>query len=190
MTLCRYEPAPRYYHISQSVGRKVLVHSGWAKPEISDQSKQHLKTLVEIFDPYYEIWEQKQVDGEAPAAGTYAAVSTSVGGNLFTFGGLNSSNQEVNALHKLDTNATPWQWYRLRSHQDSPMPKYGCGMVAFGPDKLGVFGGYGKPRGPGMPDFFEMDTSSYSGSFSSGSHRGWTNELHEYHLEKGMHGML
>ena len=63
VTLSHYEPAPRYYHSSQRVGQKVLVHGGWTKPEISDQSKQYLETLVEVFDPYSELWEQRQVGG-------------------------------------------------------------------------------------------------------------------------------
>lgn len=180
-TICRYEPAARFYHTSQRVGQRVLVHGGWAKSEISDQSKE---TLVEVFDPYSELWEQKQVKGRAPGAGTYASVCASVNECLYTFGGLNRSNQEINALYQLDANQ--WQWHHLPClhGSDVPMPKYGCGMVAFGSDRLGVFGGYGTPRGPNLPDAFERDGSGpFSGIYSGG--RGWTNELHEYHLEKG-----
>lgn len=62
-------------------------------------------------------------------------------------------------------------------------------MVAFGSDRLGVFGGYGTPRGPNVPDAFERDSSFHAGPFSGTyvESRGWTNELHEYHLEKGIY---
>ena len=57
------------------------------------------------------------------------------------------------------------------------MPKRGCGMISFG-DSLGVFGGYGIPRGPTEPQSFINDTGSTDG-------RGWTNEFHIYHLKEG-----
>ena len=194
VTLSHYEPAPRYYHSSQRVGRQVLVHGGWTKPDISDQSKQYLETLVEVFDPYSELWEQRQVGGKPPGAGTYASVCASVNESLYTFGGLNSSNKEINSLYQLDTSsAKPWHWHRLPcGGSDVPMPKYGCGMVAFGTERLGVFGGYGTPRGPNLPDAFVRDSSLYSGSYSGtySDSRGWTNEFHEYHLGKGIYASV
>ena len=57
------------------------------------------------------------------------------------------------------------------------MPKYGCGMIAFG-NGLGVFGGYGVPRGPTEPQSFIKGTK-----FTDG--RGWTNEFHIYNLSQG-----
>lgn len=192
VTLSHYEPAARYYHTSQRVGQKILVHGGWTKPEISDQSKLYLQTLVEVFDPYSELWEQRQVGGQAPRAGTYASVCASVNESLYTFGGLNSSNQEINSLYQLDTKQ--WHWHRLPClhGSDTPMPKYGCGMVAFGSERLGVFGGYGTPRGHDLPGEFVRDSSLYSGSYSGtySDSRGWTNEFHEYHLEKGTYARV
>ena len=55
------------------------------------------------------------------------------------------------------------------------MPKIGCGMISFG-DSLGVFGGYGLPRGPTEPQSFIKSTDG----------RGWTNEFHIYHLKEGV----
>ena len=58
------------------------------------------------------------------------------------------------------------------------MPKAGCGMIAFG-DCLGVFGGYGIPRGPTQPGSFIKNNNYTDGG-------GWTNEFHLYNLTDGM----
>ena len=58
------------------------------------------------------------------------------------------------------------------------MPKAGCGMISI-KDSLVVFGGGGVPRGPAEPGSFMKDTRSTDG-------RGWTNELHIYHLKEGV----
>ena len=58
------------------------------------------------------------------------------------------------------------------------MPKVGCGMISI-KDSLVVFGGYGRPRGPGS---FMKNTRSTGGDGQC----GWTNELHIYHLKEGV----
>ena len=50
-------------------------------------------------------------------------------------------------------------------------------MIAFG-NSLGVFGGYGVPRGPMEPQSFVTDTDFKDGS-------GVTNEFHIYNLSEG-----
>ena len=57
------------------------------------------------------------------------------------------------------------------------MPKSICGMIAFG-NSLGVFGGYGVPRGSTQPQSFIKNTDYTSGI-------GWTNEFHIYNLSEG-----
>ena len=47
----KYEPLPRFYHISSRVGSKVVVQGGRTK-DFSEKSRQHLSSVVEIFDPY------------------------------------------------------------------------------------------------------------------------------------------
>ena len=56
------------------------------------------------------------------------------------------------------------------------MPKAGCGMISFR-NSLGVFGGFGIPRGPTEPHSLMR--------YTDGS--GWTNEFHIYNLSEGMH---
>ena len=173
----KYEPMPRFAHVSQSVGSKVLVRGGWTK-DFSEKSRQHLSSVVELFDPYSELWEQKQVEGDIPSPGTVSEASASVNNDLFSFGGLDGSEKYLNALRKLDTKTWRWRQLSPQNAEGAPMPKIGCGMVAFG-DSLGVFGGHGIPRGPTQPGSFIKDTDYTDG-------RGWTNEFHLYNLTDGM----
>ena len=173
----RYEPTPRMRHTAQQAHNKVLVHGGRTK-DYSENTKRHLSSVVEVFDTYTELWQQKEVTGEPLAPGVYAAASASFDDDLFTFGGYDERRYN-NALHRLK-NAS--QWIELcpeNKSPKSPMAKCGAGMVAFG-DKLAVFGGYGIPHGPTQPESFIKDTR-----FTDGV--GWTNELHIYNLKDGMY---
>ena len=170
----KYEPLPRFDHVSQSVGSKVVVQGGRTK-DFSEKTRQHLTSVVETLDPYSELWEQRQVEGDAPSPGTCRAASTSINNDLYTFGG-SDGRDYFNTLHKLDTKT--WHWCQLSHAEGAPMPKFGCRMISI-KDSLVVFGGYGVPRGPAEPGSFMKNTR-----FTDG--RGWTNELHIYHLKEGV----
>ena len=170
----KYEPLPRYFHTSGSVGSKVIVQGGRTK-DFSEKSRQQLTSVVEIFDPYSELWEQRQVTGDAPSPGTYVSASASLHDDLFSFGGRDGRGNYLNTLHRLDTKT--WRWCQLspQNAEGAPMPKSGCGMISFR-DSLGVFGGYGIPRGPTEPQSFMKSTDG----------RGWTNQFHIYQLKEGI----
>ena len=172
----KYEPLPRFSHVSQSVGSKVVVQGGRTK-DFSEKTQQHLTSVVETLDPYSELWEQRQVEGDAPSPGTYAAANTSINDDLYTFGGYDG-RAYFNTLHKLDTKT--WHWCQLspQNAEGAPMPKAGCRMISI-KDSLVVFGGLGRPGGPAEPRSFMKDTRDTDGS-------GWTNELHIYHLKEGV----
>ena len=173
----KYEPLPRCVHISGSVGSKVVVQGGRTK-DFSEKSRQQLTSVVEIFDPYSELWEQRQVTGDAPSPGTYVSASASLHDDLFSFGGADDRGYFVNTVHRLDTKT--WRWCQLspQNAEGAAMPKAGCGMISFR-DSLGVFGGFGIPRGPTEPQSFIKNTR-----FTDG--RGWTNEFHIYQLKEGI----
>ena len=172
----KYEPLPRLGHVSQSVGGKAVVQGGLTK-ETSEKTRQHLTSVVETLDPYSELWEQRQVEGEAPSPGAYRVASTSINDDLYTFGGCDGRNF-FNTLHTLDIKT--WHWCQLspQNAKGAPMPKWACGMISF-KDSLVVFGGNGIPRGPTEPGSFMKDTRDTDGS-------GLTNELHIYHLKEGV----
>ena len=172
----KYEPLPRIFHVSESVGSKVVVQGGRTK-DFSENTQQRLTSVVETLDPYSELWEQRQVEGDAPSPGTYGAASTSINDDLYTFGG-GDGRDFFSTLHKLDTKT--WHWCQLspQNAEGAPMPKWGCGMISI-KESLVVFGGYGRPRGPAEPGSFMKSTR-----FTDG--RGWTNELRIYHLKEGV----
>ena len=172
----KYEPLPRFDHISSRVGSKVVVQGGRTK-DFSEKSRQHLSSVVEIFDPYSELWEQRQVTGDAPSPGTYRAASAPLHDDLFSFGGT-AGRQLFNTVHRLDTEKLRWCQVSPQNADGAPMPKSICGMIAFG-NSLGVFGGYGVPRGPAEPQSFIKNTRYTDGIV------GWTNEFHVYNLSEG-----
>ena len=172
----KYEPVPRAGHISGCVGSKVLVQGGLTK-DFSEKIRQHLTSVVEVFDPYSELWEQKQVKGDGPEPGIYAAASVSLHGDLFTFGGV-FNGKLFNTLHRLDTKTWSWHQVSPQNADGAPMPKCSCGMISFR-DGLGVLGGYGTPQGPTEPQSFLKDSRYTNG-------RGWTNEFHIYNLSEGI----
>ena len=159
----KYEPLPRFGHISVGVGSKVVVQGGRSK-DFSEKSRQHLSSVVEIFDLYSESWEQRPVTEDVPSPGTYIAATASLHDDLFSFGGYDGS-RPFNTLHRLDTEKLCWSQVSPQNADGAPMPKYGCGMVAFG-SGLGVFGGIGVPRGPTEPQSFFQYTTSTDGSVS------------------------
>ena len=167
-----YEPLPRYRHISGRVGSLAVVQGGRTE-DFSEERKQHLSSVVEIFDPYSESWEQRQVEGNAPSPGTYSAASASLHDDLFSFGGWDDRDY-FNNVHRLDTKTWCWSQVSPQNADGAPMPKYGCGMIAFR-NSLVVFGGYGVPQGPTEPQSF----------INGGGGLGWTNEFHIYNLLEG-----
>ena len=90
----KYEPLPRYYHSSGLVGGKVLTYSGRIQ-DFSEESKRRLAAVVEEFDPYTELWQQKNVTGKTPAPGMCLAASVAVKDDLFMYGGIDGSKRYV-----------------------------------------------------------------------------------------------
>ena len=173
----KYEPLPRLGHISGRVGSKLVVQGGWTK-DFSEKSIQQLSSVVEIFDPYSELWEQRQVQGVAPSPGTYLAASASLHDDLFSFGGWDG-RRYFNTLHRLDSKTWHWSQVSPQNADGAPMPKAGCGMIAFR-NSLLMFSGHGIPQGTTEPGSSFIKNTR----FTDGS-RGWTNELHIFSLSEG-----
>ena len=156
----KYQPLPRFLHISQCLaGGKVVVQGGLTKLS-SEESRKKLTAVVEVLELLSETWEKKKVSGRAPPPGTRSAASASLGGDLFTFGGWDRA-QYLSTLRRLDSETLVWSIVSPWDSPGAPTPKCGCGMVAFGAENLGIFGGK------------NIEISK------------WLNEFHLYNLRDG-----
>ena len=185
---------PRWHHTSAQVANKVLVYSGRTQDYLGQlgqcseafvQIRKRLASiLVDVFDPYTELWEAQQSTGEAPVPHMRAAASASVETQFFMYGGQDSDDKFLDSLHQLNARTYNWRKLSPRSAKgESPMPKEGAAIVAYGND-LALLGGYGLPHTPiQQGSSFIKDTH-----FSDG--RGWTNEFHICNLKTGMHTQL
>ena len=174
-----YEPCPRFYHSAAPIGDMPYLWGGVTE-DFSESSKRKLASMVEIYDPYLEMWEQRATTGVLPR-GLYAGGCTSLNETILWYGGYDDKSW-FGTLHQLNTVTLNWDELHHDSPLQGPMAKSSCGLVSFQGNKLGLFGGYGLPTGPTQPGAtFTRDTS-----YSDAS--GWTNEFHLFHLH-GQEGM-
>ena len=131
-------------------------------------------TTIGIFNPANEEWTLKPTTG-TPPPGRCDGGCTSIGTNIYFFGGLKVSSH-FNDLHMINSETFQWSKVHPRSGQPSqPIRKSGCGLVTVNETTLCCFGGYG-PSQPG-PTFFR-DISDTKGC-------GWTNEFHLFNIQTG-----
>lgn len=67
-----------------------------------------------------------------------------IGHDLYVYGGWDGKDA-YNTLHRLNVNTLTWTEMERGDINELPMKMSGCGLVAFGKDKLVLFGGYGQP---------------------------------------------
>lgn len=176
----KHQPVLRISHTSGAVREKLVVYGGRI-PDYSVKSKERLASVVEVFDPHCELWEQHAVIGQTPVTGVYAAAGASVNNDLYMFGGFDGITW-FNSLHRLKHTISTYYWKELfpgSAETGHPMRKSGGCMVVFG-DTLVLFGGYGIPHCPTQPGAAFVKNSRFRDG------RGLTNEFHLYHLKKGM----
>ena len=143
----------------------------------SEGSRRKVASVVDIYDPYLEAWQQEATTG-VPPPGFYNGGCTSVHESLLWYGGTDGKSH-LGTLHQLNTVTLNWEELH-RSMPHGPIAKYGCGLVSFQGNKAALYGGYGIPTGPTQPgSTFTRDTR-----FSDG--RGCTNEFHLFDLQAGM----
>ena len=170
----KYEPSPRLFHYAVSVRGRVYAWGGCTQ-DFSESGQQKLKSVVEIFDPYTEVWQQRGTSG-SPPPGVYHGASAAIGDSMYVSCG-NDGSKNHSGLHEFDTTTLQWT---DRTASEGPMRKAGCQMISYEGDKLALFGGYGILTGPIQPG---SKFIKYAGS-TDGS--GWTNEFHLFHTREGM----
>ena len=92
------------------------------------------------------------------------------------FGGRDGTSFHA-SLHQLDTRSLTWMQLSP-PHRSGPMQKSDCQMIYYN-DSLIVIGGCGIPSG-------ELQSGSrFTQLKYSHNGRGWTNEIHKYHISQG-----
>lgn len=140
-----YQPSPRIAHSAVSLGSGVIVWNGRVADFLKIKGKPQNPSVVEVLDGLLEEWQQKTTYGAAPLP-MYWGACAALGNSIYTCG--YDGTTVCNSIHHLDPYSYKWKGVQPSNPADSPMPKFGCVMIAIDDDKLAVIGGYGKPTNP------------------------------------------
>ena len=169
MAFSVYEPPPRFHHSSAQVEDNVYLWGGLTQ----DSSRSE---VINIFNSYTESWKKRSTTG-IPPPGLRDGSFTLLCDDLYYFGGYDGKRAH-NSLHKLQTRTLEWQDIKPANPAGGPLPKLGCGMVAY-QQQLALIGGYcSTPKGP-LQSGAEFIKSSRLNGF------GWTNEFHLFSIREG-----
>ena len=175
-----YEPEARFYHVAcSSDAGQVLVWGGETSELFSNDGRIKLASVVQEFDPCKEVWCQRDTVG-VPHPGLSLAACTSVGNNLFLYGG-EVLDYFCGALSRLDMKTLTWSLLCPEAVAGGPMRKGLCGIVMFHGDKLAVIGGYGYQTGPTPPGSMFIRVTSITDRTV-----GHTNEHHVFNTTQGI----
>ena len=165
----QHVPVGRYGHWSTIVDGKQYTYGG-------DSGAAGFPTLmaINIFDSTTELWQQTPTSGEPPP-GFVGASCCVIGLQLFHFGGYDGSNL-YNTIHSLNTTDLSWSATTSTHTQGAPMCKGGSGILVYAKN-LVVSGGYGVLPELSDPDKYVPDPEP------GYEDRGWTNEVHCFHVD-------
>ena len=174
-TLKLYEPAARLSHASCSIDSGVFVRGGRTRDFESGSRNARIKlaNVIELFDPFLEVWRQLNTTG-TPHPGLYFAACASVADDVYMYGG-DSGERFEGVLSYFDTKKLTWSQLCPEATAGAPMRKCGCGLIIVH-DNIIVIGGYGIPTGPTqLGASFIKNNKRTDGS-------GWTNEIHSFSI--------
>ena len=164
-----YEPSPRYLHSSLQAEEYAYVWGGLTQN--SSRSE-----VISIFNSRTEMWKECSTKG-IPPPGLLDGRFTLLCDDLYYFGG-SDGKRGHNSLHKLHTRTLEWQGIAEANPAGGPLPKWGCGMVAY-QQQLAVIGGLcHTPIGPlqSGAEFIKSSVPKY----------GRTNEFHLFSIKEGV----
>ena len=173
------EPEERYLSCAAALDDRVFMYRGYlksyqSKPRVSPPSR------CEVFNSKSLKWEKRYTKGPNPNAWQSSSIAV-IEHRMFFYGGWSGRNY-TNELFEVDTRAVPMTWlqHKSKNPKKGPRKKEGCGFVSLpGGEELCVFAGYGVPVGSDPPGTTILKDDKYRDG------RGWTNELHCYHLKNG-----
>lgn len=132
-------PTPRFFHASEAVGRKLVIHGGWNGEQVFND--------LWIFNTDSFAWMQPRTAGFAPTPRYGHSLTLVPDGRLIIFGGCTLSEEKGipkynDDIRQLDTDTMIW----VRPRVDGPAPtgRYGHTAVLLDDGQIGFFGGWGK----------------------------------------------
>ncbi len=171
--LSNYEPSPRVNAAASASSEQLYVYGGGV--DNFAENKRQLRTVIQIYECSTESWKELPTTG-TPPPGIYGCATSYSGHVLYLFGGQDGTSFHA-SLHQLDTRSMTWKQL-LPQHDSGPMRKYECQMIYYN-DSLIVIGG------SGIPSAELQSASQFTKSKHRQDGRGYTNEIHKYHISQG-----
>ena len=176
-----YEPAARFSHANCSIESGVFLRGGRTSDLESGSRDARIKLanvhVIDLFDPYLEVWRQLNTTG-TPHPGLDGAACASVADDVYMYGG--SSGERIEGvLTYFDMKKLTWSQLCPEATAGAPMRKYGCGLIIVH-ENIIVIGGYGIPTGPTQLG------ASFIKNYNLSNCSGWTNEVHSFNIGQGI----
>ena len=159
-----YEPQARYWHCSAFVNGKIFMYGGL----IFGSGPTQPPTVVDLFDPATEKWEQITTTGPPPP-GFLNASCTVIGAQLYIFAGWDGFSY-FNNIQVLNTTSLKWTQLNDANQGEAPMAKKATAIISYNEKILITIGGLGI-----LPNHRHSGTEYILDPKNPG--RGWTNEL-------------
>ena len=158
------EPLARCGHCSAFVNGKIFMYGGLITGPWLTQPP----TVVDVFDPATEKWDQITTTGPPPPGFIYASCAV-IGLYLYAFAGGDGSSY-FNNMQELNTTNLKWNQLNDANQGEAPMAKAGAAMVSYNQRILITVGGYG------ILPYHHRSGTKYipDPNFPV---QGWTNEL-------------
>ena len=86
----KYEPSPRFGHYAVPFRGRVYAWGGRTQ-DFSESGRQKLKSVVETFDLYTEVWQQRGTSG-SPPPGVFCGGYVVIGDSMYVPCGWDGSN--------------------------------------------------------------------------------------------------
>lgn len=132
-------PAGRFYHASEVVGRKIVVHGGWDGEEVFSD--------LWIFNTDSFVWMQPKTAGFGPSPRYGHSMTLTVDGRLLVIGGCmivpeTGIPRYLDDIRQLHTDNMVWS--RPRVAGQVPTGRYGHTATLLAGGKILLFGGWGR----------------------------------------------
>ena len=160
-----YEPEARFWHCSAFVNGKIFMYGGHI---IGPRRLTQPPTVVDVFEPTTEKWDQITTTGPPPPGFIHASC-TVIGMYLYAFAGRDWIGF-FNNIQELNTTNLKWTQLNDANQGEAPMLKTSTAMISYNEKILITIGGYGmlpKHRHSGSEYIPDPEIP----------HCGWTNEL-------------